>query len=367
LPPQENTVTQTSSATPERSWGTVTLGGHQVPVRMLLFWVGVTFWIGNMIVHTGSFGIAELRASLYFVAELVIITSATRTITIDLVAVLYCWGGAMMGVVWLISSVFTAFVPSPDAVSRQFFVPILEEALKFAPVAFILWRHRASRLWTMGASDIMLMGAASGAGFGVVEEAYFHSHAGATHALDWFPLTRLVGHVLTVGHGSWTALTGATLGLALLWRPRRPILQILAAGGIFWSIFDHSHHNYAVDRTGFSVNLFNFLAGNGWIAFYLFVLAIILVVASDLYVVHGTLSGSPELKMPPMSGGLQGVKRVWQFLLQRRELAYLMFKSRHVSGRHRAELILQGCAIDQSLVWFHNQPGGPPLQSQTDQ
>jgi RsiW-degrading membrane proteinase PrsW (M82 family) len=126
----------------------------------------------------------------------------------------------------------TAFVPSPDAVSRQFVVPILEESLKLAPVVFILWRHRASRLWTMGASDIMLMGAASGAGFGLVEEAYFHHHLGPTLALDWFPLTRINGATLTVGHGSWTALAAATLGLALLWHPRRPILQLLAAGGI---------------------------------------------------------------------------------------------------------------------------------------
>jgi RsiW-degrading membrane proteinase PrsW (M82 family) len=359
-------LTQTASATPARGWGAVTLGGHQVPVRTFIFWVGVSFWLGNMILHTGSFGVTELWASLYFVIELVVITSATRTVTIDLVAVLYCWGGAMMGVMYLVSLVFTAFVPSPDAVSRQFVVPILEEALKIAPVVFILWRHRASRLWSMGASDILLLGAASGAGFGLVEEAYFHQAVGATRALAWFPLTRINGAYLTVGHGSWTAVAGATLGLALLWRPRRPLLQLLAAGGILCSIFDHSGHNYAVDRTGFSVDLFNFLTAHGWIAFYLFVLAVIVVVASDLYVVRRTLSGSPELKMPPLSGGLKGVNRVWRLFLRKRELGYLLFKSRHVPDRDRAELILQWYALAQSLVWFHNPPNDPPLPSQTD-
>jgi RsiW-degrading membrane proteinase PrsW (M82 family) len=334
---------------------------------MLIFWVGVTFWIGNMIVHTGSSGTAALWASLYFLTEMVVITSATRTITLDLVAAVYCLGGAMMGVMWLISLVFTSFVPSPDAVSRQFFVPIMEESLKLAPVVFILWRHRASRLWTMGASDILLMGAASGAGFQLVDEAYIRVALGPLRTLEWFPLTRINGATLTVGLGTWTALAGATLGLALLWRPRRPIFQLLAGGGLLWSIIDHSHHNYGVDRRGVSVDLFNFVTGHGWIAFYLFVLAVILVVASDLYVVHGTLSSSPELKMPSMSGGLKGVNRVWCFLLRRRELAYLMFKSRHVSGRPRAELILQAYALDQSLVGFHNPPGAPPLPSQTDQ
>lgn len=358
---------QTDSATHTRGWGTMMLGGHQVPIRMLVFWVGVTFWIGNVIVHTGSSGIAQLQASLYFVAEMVVITSATRTITLDRVASMYCLGGTMMGVMYLISLVFTAFVPNPDAVSRQFLVPFVEESLKLSPVVFILWRHRASRMWTMGASDIMLMAAASGAGFGLVEEAYIHHALGPTRALDWFPLTRINGATLTVGHGSWTALAGATLGLALLLRPRKPLNYLLAGSGLLWSIIDHSHHNYGVDRRGFSVDLFNFVTGHGWIALYLFVLAVILAVASDLYVVRGTLSESPELKMPRLSGGLEDIKRVWRFLLARRGLAYLMFKSRHVPGRRRAELILQGNAVDQSLVQLHNRPSGPPLQSQTDQ
>ncbi|MGC1650361.1 MAG: PrsW family glutamic-type intramembrane protease [Candidatus Sulfotelmatobacter sp.] len=355
-------MTQTTSTIRARRPRTVTLGGHQVPIRALIFWAGVTFWLGNMIVHTGSYGIAELRASLSFVIELVVITSATRTVSLNRVAALYCWGGTVMGVMWLVGSVFTIFVPEPDAVSRQFFVPFMEESLKLAPVLYILWRGHRSRSWTMGASDVMLMSAASGGGFGLVEEAYFHFHNGATRALDWLPLTRINGPTLTVGHSTWTGLAGATLGLALLWRPRKPLNYLLAGSGLLWSILDHSHHNYGVDRSGLSVDLFNFVTGHGWIALYLFVLAVILVVASDLYVVRGTLPGSAELKIPRMRG-LEDVKRVWRFLLARRRLAYLIFKSRHVPGRNRAELILQGCKMDQLLISFHSRPSGPPLPS----
>ncbi len=353
-------MTKTAAAPYTQGWGTMTLGGRQIAIRMIVFWAGVIFWLGNMIVNTGWSGIAELRASLSFLAELVVITSATRTISLDLVAKFYCMGGTMMGVMYLFSLVFTAFVPSPDAVSRQFVVPLLEESLKLAPVVFILWRHREFRSWTMATSDIMLMGAASGAGFGLVEEAYFHLHNGPTLALDWFPLTRINGATLTVGHATWTGLAAATLGLELLWHLRKPLNYLLAGAGIFWSIADHSHHNYGVDRTGFSVDLFNFVTGHGWSALYLFVLAVILVVASDLYVVRGTLSRSPELIMPRVTGP-EDIKRVWHFLLARRGLAYLMFKSRHVPGRHRAELILQGCKIDQFLISFHSRPSSPPL------
>ena len=320
-------MSKTGQTNGRRNWGTVTLSGRQLSIRSLVFWAGVAFWLGNMILHTGWYGIAELWASLSFIAELVLITSATRTVTLNRLAVFYCWGGTVMGLMWLISAVFTSFVPEPDAVSRQFFVPFMEESLKIAPVAFMLWRGRRSRSWTMGASDIMLAGAASGGGFGLVEEAYFHFHLGATRALDWFPLTRINGPTLTVGHATWTGLAGATLGLALLWRPRKPINYLLAGGGLFWSMVDHSHHNYGVDRSGISVDLFNFITGHGWLSFYFFVIALIAVLASDFYAIQKALPPLPVLK-PPLAGLLssgEGAMSIWNFLLTKRALAIAAF------------------------------------------
>ncbi len=310
-----------------RNWGTVTVSGRQLSIRTLVFWAGVAFWLGNMILHTGWYGIAELWASLSFITELVLITSATRTVTLNRVAVFYCWGGTVMGVMWLISAVFTSFVPEPDAVSRQFFVPFMEESLKIAPVAFMLWRGCRSRTWTMGASDIMLLAAASGGGFGLVEEAFYHFHLGPTRALDLFPLTRINGATLTVGHASFTGLAGATLGLALLWRPRRPINYLLAGSGLFWSMVDHSHHNYGVDRSGISVDLFNFVTGHGWLSFYFFVIALIVVLASDFYVIQRALPPLPVLKTP-LAGLLSsrnGAMSIWHFLLTKRALAFAAF------------------------------------------
>jgi hypothetical protein len=229
---------------------------------------------------------------------------------------------------WLISAVFTSFVPSPDAVSRQFFVPFMEESLKLAPVAFMLWRGRRSRTWSIAASDIMLLGAASGAGFGLVEEAFFHHRYGPTRAVALFPLTRINGATLTVGHGTWTALAGATLGLALLWRPRRPLRYLLAGSGLLWSIIDHSHHNYGIDRSGISVDLFNFVTGHGWLSLDFFVIALIAVLAADLNVIHRVLPPLPELKTPLanlLSPG-KGVLSTWEFLLTKRALAFVTFR-----------------------------------------
>jgi RsiW-degrading membrane proteinase PrsW (M82 family) len=319
-------MAKTGQTNGRRNWGTVTVSGRQLSIRRLAFWAGVAFWLGNMILHTGWYGIAELWASLSFITELVLITSATRTVTLSRVAVFYCWGGTVMGVMWLISAVFTSFVPEPDAVSRQFFVPFMEESLKIAPVAFMLWRGRRSRSWTMGASDIMLLAAASGGGFGLVEEAFYHYHLGPTRALDLFPLTRINGATLTVGHASFTGLAGATLGLALLWRPRKPINYLLAVGGLFWSMVDHSHHNYGVDRSGISVDLFNFVTGHGWLSFYFFLIALIAVLASDFYAIQRALPPLPALKSPfgLLSSG-KGAMSIWNFLLTKRALAFAAF------------------------------------------
>jgi RsiW-degrading membrane proteinase PrsW (M82 family) len=333
------------------------IGGHVISLRAVIFLAGVTLWLGNMIVHTGSYGITELEASLSFVIELAIITSATRTVTLDRVAVFYCWGGTVMGVMWLISAVFTSFIPEPDAVSRQFFVPFMEELLKISPLLFILWR-RKSRQWTMGASDTMLLGAASGGGFGLVEEAFFHSHVGPTRGVDWFQLTRINGPTLTLGHSTWSALAGATLGLALLWRPRKPLNYVLAWSGLLWSIIDHSHHNYGIDRSGISVDLFNFVTGHGWLSLYFFVIALICVLASDLNIVYRVLPPLPEFKIPFASlfTSPRGALSIWKFILTKRSLAFASFHYKNEPSSVRSgqlDPILHG--LLRRLMEFRNQ------------
>jgi RsiW-degrading membrane proteinase PrsW (M82 family) len=310
--------------------GRIVIGARRLSVRTIICWAGVAFWLGTMFVQTGQYGLAELQASLLFVFEMAVITTATRTVSLGLVLVFYCWGGAMGGVGWGFGTIFTAFIPSPDAVSRQFVIPIWEESVKLLPVAVLAWRQRRSGLWTMSGSDLMLLGTASGSGFGLVEEAYFHSHYGPTAAVFLFPLTRINAPTLTVGHGTWTGLAGATLGLALLLRPATPLKYLLGASGILWSIADHSHHNYGIDRSGWTVDFFNWITGHGWISLYFFIASAIAVVAADLCVVYSALPPRPELKTP-LDGlllSLKNPKLIWQFILAKRSLAFVSFHYR---------------------------------------
>lgn len=312
----------------------------RIPLRVLIFWTGVALWLVNMIAHTGSAGLLALCMSLAFLAEIMVITSATRTITLDRVATTYCLGGAMMAVMWLLAYGFTSIQPDGHAVSRKIFAPLMEESLKLAPVAYFLWRQRRARLWSMGASDVLLLAAASGAGFGLVEDAFIQHRFGAWHPVDWLPTTAVFGNSLTAGHQTWTSLAGATLGLALLWRPRKPFVYLLGASGLLWSMLDHFRTNYTADRSGLVVDFLHVVTGHGWLALYFLVIGLILVVATDLNVVERVLPPIPELKTP-IAGLLSFDKSAlatWKFLLTRRALAFVSFHYRREPPAVRSEL-----------------------------
>jgi len=343
------------------SSGTFTIAGHRIPFRVCLFWVGVTFWVCNTLLQTGFAGLVALRSSLEFLVLMILITSATRTIALDQMATFYCLGGAMLSLVWLGDYGFTILQPDGNAVSRNLFTPFFEESMKLAPVVVYLWRQRSARLRSTGASDVMLLAAASGAGFGLVEDAFIQHHYGLWHPVSWLPTTAILGGGLTVGHQTWTALAGVTLGLALLWRPRRPLGYLLGASGFLWSMLDHFRNNISVGRSGFFISFVNFIGGHGWNSLYLFLFGAVAVVGSDLYAMHGMLASRPQLKLqggkPPESyENGNGLKRLWAFLVDRRALAYVLFRCQHASELTQGKLALLATVLERRLL---RRPSSP--------
>ena len=135
--------------------------------------------------------------------------------------------------------------------ARAFVVPPIEELLKIAPVLFVLWRGRKSLTRTFGVTDVMLLAAASGAGFGMVEDAYIRHNSGWPAQLDWLPLTEITGGRVIAGHAIWTTLAGVTLGFALLLKNRSKLAAVgLGASGLVWSVFDHIANNFGVGQRG---------------------------------------------------------------------------------------------------------------------
>ena len=359
---------QTTAAGRTSSSATIRIAGRQIPFRVCLFWVGVTFWIGITLFETGSAGLVALWASFGFLVEMIVITSATRTIRLNQAAKFYCLGGVMMSVVWVADYGFTMIVPDGNAVSRKLFTPFLEESLKLAPVAFYLWRQRPARLWTMGASDILLLAAATGAGFGLVEDASIQHDFGMWHPVFWLPTTAVSGVSLTVGHQIWTSIAGAILGLALLWRPRKPFAYLLGASGLVWSMLDHFRNNFGVGRSGFIVDFLNFVGGHGWVSLYFFLFGVIAVVGTDLYAVRGMLSSHPQLKLQglePPENHREGnrLKALWAFLVERRALAYVLFRCQRSTGLAQEKLACLAGVLERRLLKRKSSPVLPTSPS----
>ena len=326
------------------SWGSVTWRGHRFTGRQLVALGGAVFWLLVMLVNTGTGGIVAVWTAVVFMAELIVLGSFTRTVSIRQLTSMFLLGGFTMSLAWVFASSI------PHTPGRAFIVPPMEELLKIAPVLFLLWRGRNSTTRMFGITDVMLLAAASGAGFGMVEDAYIRHHSGWPTQLDWLPLTEITGGRLIAGHAIWTTLAGVTLGFALLFRSRLKMAVALGASGFIWSAFDHIANNYGVGQRGFFANFLNGIAGHGWTAIYLFVLGVVAAIGLDLYMIHGQLPPFPELKLPKIQAGVSGFKMLWAFLIDRRALAYALFRYRGASGMARAELACLAAVLDLSLL-----------------
>lgn len=343
------------------SSATISIAGYRISSRTCIFSAGVACWIGNMLFQTGYAGWVALWSSFEFLVLMIVVTSATRTIPLDQMATFYCLGGAMMSLVWLGDYGFTILQPNGRAISRTLFTPFFEESMKLAPVVFYLWRQRSARLRSMGASDVLLLAAASGAGFGLVEDAFIQHHFGVWHPVSWLPTTAILSTGLTIGHQSWTALAGVTLGLALLWRPHIPLGYLLGASGFLWSMLDHFRNNISVGRSGFIINFLNFIGGHGWISLYLLLFGAIAVVGSDVYAVRRMLVSRPQLKLQggkPPAGYRpgEGFKWLWTFLVDSRALAYVLFRCQHASGPSKEKLALRASVLERRLLKHPSKP-----------
>ncbi len=69
--------------------------------------------------------------------------------------------------------------------------PIAEDLLKLAPLALMLWQGRRCPTWQLGATDMLLIAVAAGAGFAVVEDAYIRMNEGWGESLPFLPTTEL--------------------------------------------------------------------------------------------------------------------------------------------------------------------------------
>lgn len=292
--------------------------------------IAIGIWLVFIIIRTGTNGIMAIWDATIFGAFLLAVTSLTRSVRLRTLLSMFALGGFVMGVEAFLSR---TILPTSPAI-RAFFVPILENVAFLLPPAVLLWRKRPY-LYSFGASDVMLLMAASASGFFLMEEAFIRLnsdwHAGPVFFAPSITETgnRLCGDYLCVSHPVWGALAGIAVGLALFARSKNTTLfWPIVAAGIGLGVFDHFANNYGIGNSKDALRALNTAVMlNGWLPVVVFFVGLAAGVAVDLWMNFINL---------PKQMRLRGL-----FDPQQHALAYEHFYAQNMTGddKYRAEVV----------------------------
>jgi hypothetical protein len=248
---------------------------------MLIYLVVFLCLFSCPVVVLGAKTLPALLFPAYFLILLLVLTTFNRTVPLRWVLSCFVLGATVVPLpTLLVSAVFAALLGEDSPLFYSVAVPILEEAFKIIPLLVLLilprWRYR----WTASASDLLILGAALGAGFDFYETTLnsFASGWSAGTILDMHDILHLgpiypfpnlevktfggIGFARTsgflaafIGHGGatafialvigWVRLLGAWLKgkLGIVWL----VLWIVPLIVWGWMVFDHGMFNYTID------------------------------------------------------------------------------------------------------------------------
>ncbi len=348
--------------TPRRRPGTVRFGDLEVSVQTTVLAAGAIVWLGIVVANTGGSGVAATWTNASFPALLLVATGLVRSIRTRLTVRLFLLGGLMLSIALVGAWGFERVVSDPGATSRDVVVPLMEETLKLAPLLYLLWLWRRRRAQALGVSDVLVMAAAVGAGFALVEDAFIREAVGWARTLPLLPATEYAangfGERLIVGHAMWTALAGATMGLALLLVGLTLRGFVIGLSGYAVSALDHMANNLS---NGGHARLLNDLMLRGRLPLYLFLAATVACIAVDLMVTTTTLPKEPELKAPASAADPTGPAARFAFARSRRGLAFAAHRydrtSHEARGAIRPLLVELTAALAGTHTAVQHRPG----------
>jgi len=314
------------------TWGTIALGESRVQVRHIVVLLGVLLWLLPIFISTGVNGIAWLAFNLAFLIILIVVTSFVRTAPLHKLAICFLAGGLMTGIDLGLTLPLTKMMGANFPL-RHFITVPLEELLKLSAVAFIIWKGRRFSSWTLGATDVLLMGAAAGAGFGFVEDSFIHAiqKTALNNISVLIPTSEMIGSRVVCGHAVWTALTAGAAGIALLLSHAKRIAIPVALIGLAISIMDHLALNYGTYAGGivWLQNILNTVAINGYLALCLFVFVLLSAIICDLAITMKNLPSTKEFKLPRRKDRHEPLSALWDCILDLRRLNYSYYRYRH--------------------------------------
>ncbi len=232
-------------------------------IRRIALWAGLGLALLVLLANvgiflSGGFGllVSNTAPYVYTLILLLIVTSNTRTVGAPtlllawLIGALFCYGTAL-----LIGDLFGG-----SGIKDTVWAPLIEELLKAGPVAAVLWMAIRSGIGHPGASDGLVLGYLVGWGLTFHEDATAEalrvSGLGGVAPWSWlFPMIDADpgASAYVSGHALWTALVGAAIGLAMMWRARWPRVVILPITALIVVIIDHGLANEIFTATRLDV------------------------------------------------------------------------------------------------------------------
>lgn len=315
-------MTGRAAGTPAIQAGTLT-----IPLWLAATVAGAATWLGIMLFDTGSNGVDALWTAAAYLAPLIVLASVSRTVSVRNLVTMTLAGGFMLGIALLAIKAFEAFEDDPASTTRDIAVPVIEESLKLVPVLLFLWIGRNARTWTLGATDLLILGAAAGAGFGLVEDAYIRDRFGWNDEVRWLPTAEINGGRVIAGHALWTSLASLTIGYGLLLRSRGPVALAVALTGLAWTIFDHAANNYAAGHESAAAERLQNVTADGWLTIWAVVLGGLAAIVVDVAIQRRSIREVNALAPPP---GL--TRAAWAYRLAHRALAMAAFQHYRTPG-----------------------------------
>jgi RsiW-degrading membrane proteinase PrsW (M82 family) len=242
---------------------------------------------------------------LSFLAAMLVITAANRTLPLRWVAVSFMYGATLVPFLAVLAAwPFNAALGFETPFRNSVVVPGVEETVKLLPLLLLLLPRRWRFARTLGITDVMIVGLAIGAGFMLWEdvllgfypggvgrqsatEFLLRAHADTPHLgpLYAFP-TMDVGtdNTAFIGHAAGTGYVALAIGVARFARTRFGRWAWLLPVAVWGAVAaEHGLFNYVIDRgaaTGLARLLYS-LGAYGRLSSYAFYLAVAVALVAE--------------------------------------------------------------------------------------
>lgn len=226
--------------------------------------IGIGVALVALVLNLGFFfrpGVGEVLGGLahhaFVLGWMLLLTSGSRTVSLGTLGVFWLVGvWTVSGLAYLLESQIASLIGAN--IDRGFvpvvLSPLVEETIKLLPIAIFLLLASRGGYRQLAMTDGMLIGFMIGAGVSFNEEGHYGqmlvSGDGWGAAAPWttvFPtISEVTDRALALNHALWAALSGLTIGVALMFRHRRFAWAIALIGPLL-AVTNHSLVNFLVD------------------------------------------------------------------------------------------------------------------------